>query len=269
MFFGLTNSPATFQSMMNETFQKEMLQQWLDADMDDLLIGNGGDKEDLTKKGIVALDKLEEKDLFVKPEKSEFFVTDVDFLGYRLKDGKLGMESQKVAGIADWPPPENVSQLRSFFGFCNYYRKFIDHYADLCAPLNELLRKTTICEWTPLRHKAFEKIKVKFVTGPVLLIPDYIKPFIIEADASLFATGAVLLQEDSNREEHPTGFISSSLNPAEQNYQVYERELLAIIRALREWQHYVQGSSSLTVIRTDHANLTYCRSPQRLTQRQT
>jgi hypothetical protein len=269
MYFGLTNSPATFQSMMNEIFRKEMLQQWLNGYMDDVLIGNEGDREDLTQKGIVVLDKMEENDLFVKPEKSEFFVTDVDFLGYRLKDGKLSMEDQKVSGIADWPPPENVSQLRSFFGFCNFYRRFIDHYADLCAPLNELLRKTIVWDWTPRRHESFEKIKATFVTGPVLLIPDYTKPFIIEADASMFTTGAILLQTDSNGEEHPTGYLSSSLNSAERNYQVYDRELLAIIRALREWRHYVQGSSFLTIIRTDHANLTYYRSPQRLTQRQT
>ena len=103
----------------------------------------------------------------------------------------------------------------------------------------------------------------------MLIILDYKKPFIIEADASLFVTGAVLIQEDNNGDEHPTGFLSLSLNPAERNYQVYDREFLAIIRALREWKHYVQGSSFCTIIRTDHANLTYYRSPQRLTQRQT
>jgi hypothetical protein len=127
--------------------------------MDDVLIGNEGDREDLTQKGIVVLDKMEENDLFVKPEKSEFFVTDVNFLGYRLKDGKLSMEDQKVSGIADWPPPENVSQLRSFFGFCNFYRRFIDHYADLCAPLNKLLRKTIVWDWTPRRHESFKRSK--------------------------------------------------------------------------------------------------------------
>ena len=85
----------------------------------------------------------------------------------------------------------------------------------------------------------------------------------------MFASGAVLLQEDSNGEEHPLGFLSTSFNTTERNYQVYDRELFLIIRALREWRHYVQGSSFLTEVRTDHANLTYYRSPQRLTQRQT
>src|SRR5260370_9750596 len=92
----------------------------------------------------------------------------------------------------------------------------------------------------------------------------YTKPFVIEADASLFAAGAVLLQADTNEEEHPCGYLSKSLNPAERNYQVYDRELYTIIRALREWRHYIQGSSFRVLIRTHHANLTYYRSPQQL-----
>jgi hypothetical protein len=96
--------------------------------------------------------------------KSEFFVTKVDFLGYVIDNRKVAMQEQKVSGIADWPPPENVTQVRSFIGFCNYYRRFIDHYADLCAPLNELLRKTMPWDWTTERHTAFEKLKAAFVT---------------------------------------------------------------------------------------------------------
>jgi hypothetical protein len=269
MFFGLTNSPATFQSMMNTIFDLEIAQQWLNDYLDDILIGNEGDREDLTNKANIVLAKCEANDLYVKPEKSEFFTTKVSFLGFIVEDGKLAMEEQKVSGIADWPPPQDESGVRSFIGFCNYYRKFIKDYADLCKPLNDLLHKTTIWNWTDKRHASFEKLKATFVTRPVLLIPDYTKPFIIEADASLFATGAVLLQEDSNGDEHPTGYLSLSLQPAERNYQVYDRELYAIIRALREWRHYILGSSFVTIIRTDHANLTYYRSPQRLTQRQT
>lgn len=128
------------------------------------------------------------------------------------------MQKQKVSGIADWPPPENESQVRSFLGFCNWYRRFIDHYANLCKPLNNLLHKNVPWDWTPEVHAGFEKLKVAFTSRPVLLIPDYTKPFIIEADTSLFATGAVLLQEDSNGDEHPSGYISHSLDPAERNY---------------------------------------------------
>lgn len=222
MFFGLTNSPATFQSMMNDLFEVEMAQGWLLGYMDDLLIPSEGNREELVEKGSLILDKCEANDLFVRPEKSEFFTTDVGFLGFRINNGLLAMEEQKVAGIADWPPPQNTTQVKSFIGFCNFYKRFIDHYSDLCQPLNELLRKLIPWDWNEKRHTAFEKLKATFLSRPVLTIPDYTKPFVIEADASLFAVGAVLLQEDSNGEEHPAGYISSSLNPAERNYQTYD-----------------------------------------------
>ena len=231
-FFGLTNSPATFQSMMNDIFDLKIARGELLDYIDDILIPDEGNKERLTKRGLDCLKKLEEHDLFVKPEKSEFFVEEVGFLGFTIKKGKLAMEEQKVARIADWPPPQTITQVRSFIGFCNYYRRFIDHYSDLCQPLNELVRKTTKWEWTPRRHEAFEKLKAAFVSRPVLIILDYSKPFIIEADASLFATGAVLLQEDSNGEEHPAGYLSHSLDSAQRGYQVYDREFLAILIAL-------------------------------------
>ena len=144
--------------------------------------------------------------------------------------------------------PQTVTQVRSFLGFCNYYRRFISHFAEICEPLQQLTRKTTPWEWTVERHSVFENLKAIFLSRPVLLIPDYTKPFVIEADASLFATGAVLLQHDSNADEHPVGYISNSLNNAERNYQVYDRELLAILRALRQWRNYVQSSSIRTIV---------------------
>ena len=148
MFFGLTNSPATFQSMMNEIFHLEILQGWLNDYLDDILLGNGGDRSDLTIKTLQVLDKCEENDLYVRPEKSLFFVEKVDFLGFNVENGKVLMEEQKVAGIADWPPPQTVTQVRSFLGFCNYYRRFISHFAEICEPLQQLTRKTTPWEWT-------------------------------------------------------------------------------------------------------------------------
>jgi hypothetical protein len=128
--------------MMNKIFQSKILQQWLNAYL--ILLGNEGDQKDLAKKGLTVLEKLEKHNLFIRQEKSEFFITKVDFLGYVINNRKVAMQEQKVSGIADWPPPENITQVRSFIGFCNYYRRFINHYASLCAPLNELLQKTEI-----------------------------------------------------------------------------------------------------------------------------
>ena len=161
-----------------------------------------------------------------------------------------------------------LKQLRSFLGFCNFYRRFITHYADKTAPLNVLLRKTHPWEWTSTHHVAFETMKVAFASQPVLLIPDYSKPFEIESDASLYATGAVLLQQDTNGEWHPVAFHSQSMSPTERNYQVYDRELMAIIRALRDWLCYIYGSPFTTIVWTDHHNLTFFTHLQKLTQQQ-
>ena len=136
------------------------------------------------------------------------------------------------------------------------------------APLNVLLRKTHPWEWTPIQHSAFENMKVAFASQPVLLMPDYNKPFEIESDTSLYATGAVLLQQDTNGEWHPVAFHPQCMSPTERNYQVYDREIMAIIHALCDWQCYIYGSPFTTIVWTDHHNLTYYTHPQKLTRRQ-
>src|SRR6266540_3534531 len=144
------------------------------------------------------------------------------------------MNTAKLDGIAHWPP-ENVKQLRSFLEFCNFYRQFIDCYADKTVTLNVLLWKTHPWDWTQVQHSTFEVLKTAFCSKPVLLMPDYTKTFEIESDASLYATGAILLQQDTNGDWHPVAYCSQSMNPMERNYQVYDRELMAIIHALCEW----------------------------------
>ena len=125
------------------------------------------------------------------------------------------MDPIKVKGITDWPPPETLRQLHSFLGFYNFYHRFIWKYADLSQPLNELLSKTTNWNWTMERDEAFEALKKHFTSSPVLILPDQSKPFEIEADASLFATGAVLYQNDINGDRHPSAFLSQTLALAE------------------------------------------------------
>jgi len=143
MYFGLTNSPATFQSMMDEIFKTERAQKWLKIYMDDILVcGKKSNLSELIERGRRVLQTLEQNDLFIKPDKSYFFVEKVDFLGFVIHNGRIEMNQAKLDGIAKWPPPTTLKQLRSFLGFCNFYRRFITHYADKTAPLNVLLRKT-------------------------------------------------------------------------------------------------------------------------------
>ena len=117
-------------------------------------------------------------------------------------------------------------------------------------------------------QQAFEELKKRFTEEPVLMMPDQSRPFQIETDASKYATGAVLTQLDSNGNRHPISFISKTLSPAERNYEIYDRELLAIIRALEEWRHYIQGSPHTTIVLSDHKNLTYYREAKKLNRRQ-
>ena len=178
------------------------------------------------------------------------------------------MDPVKLEGISKWPTPKTVKDVRSFIGFGNFYRRFIDHFSDLSQPLVELTRKDTAWEWTPARQKAFETLKKRFTERPVLLTPDKTKRFCMETDASKYATGAVLKQKDGNGDWHPVGYLSQSFNSAQRNYEVYDRELLLIIRALESWRHYLEGSPHQLVIYSDHKNLQYFKKAQNLNRRQ-
>ena len=135
-------------------------------------------------------------------------------------------------------------------------------------PLNNLLRKETPFCWTEEMQRSFDLLKQKLTSSPVLMMPDQTRPFQIECDASKYASRAVLTQQDSNGDKHPVAYLSKTFSETERNYEIYDRELLAIIRALEEWRHYIQGSGHTTVIYSDHQNLTYFKSAQKLNRRQ-
>ncbi|ESK81520.1 hypothetical protein Moror_15670 [Moniliophthora roreri MCA 2997] len=212
--------------------------------------------------------RLKEHDLFLKPEKCKFDVTEVIFLGMVIRPGYIAMDPVKLAGIAEWEPPQMVKGVCTFLGFGNFYRKFIGKYAQLTRPLNDLLQKNRKFEWTKECQIAFNVLKAKFLSEPILIMLDVNKPFVIEADASKWATGAVLRQKGTDGEWHPCGYLSKSLSPTEQNYEIYDHELLAIYRALMEWRHYLIGGNFKVVILSDHKNLTYFRTAQKLNRRQ-
>ena len=178
------------------------------------------------------------------------------------------MDPKKIAGITDWPIPITLKQLHSFLGFGNYYRRFIRSFSNIAQPLNELLRKDTIYEWTEERNNCFNDMKWQFTTKPVLIMPNQLHPFWVESDASKYAIEAVLMQKDSNGDLHPCSYISQTFTPVEKNYQIYNRELLGIIRALDEWRHYLLGFPQTTTVFTDHNNLLYYWTAQKLNRRQ-
>ena len=265
MFSRLTNCPATFQWMMDTIFTIPITQGWLKIYMDNLLIANTSNRKDITEKMLKVLKLLKENDLFIKPEKCSFYKNKVDFLGFIIEEEKIKMNPTKLKGILKWPAPQNLTQLQSFIGLCNFYHQFINHHSNKCTPLNLLLKKTQLWKWEQDQQVAFETLKAAYASQPILLCLDYLLPFRIECDASKFATRGVLLQDNTNRQEHPVAYFSKSLAPAKKNYMTYNREFLAIILCLRKWCHFVIGSPYATVIFTDHQNLTYFQGSQQLT----
>ncbi|KAJ3524273.1 hypothetical protein NMY22_g11070 [Coprinellus aureogranulatus] len=211
---------------------------------------------------------MEKNGLPINPKKCAFEVSKIDFLGYIIQNGRLEMDPEKVEGLRGWPPPKDLTDLRKFLGFGNFYRRFIHHYSDLARPLHNLLKKDTPFTWTKECNQAFPMLKEKFTSYPVLRMPDSTKPFQIEADASKYASGAVLTQLDDKGARHPVCFLSKTFDQAQRNYEIYDRELLAIIRALEEWRYFIMGSSFKTTIYSDHQNLLYWKNPQKLSPRQ-
>ena len=162
------------------------------------------------------------------------------------------------------PVPTTVKQVRQILGFGNFYRKIISRYSSITCLLNELLKKEHKFIWLDECKEAFQILKQKFTEEPVLQMLDINRPFLIEADVSKYTLGAVLCQEDENGKLHLCLFISKSFSPTEQNYAIYNRELLAVLRDLWEWKYYILGSNFITTVYSDHQNLLYYRKPQKL-----
>ncbi|KAL0188420.1 hypothetical protein M9458_015519, partial [Cirrhinus mrigala] len=268
MPYGLSISPSVFQTFMNEVF-REFLNQFVLVYIDDILIYSRNMAEHRQHVQQV-LHKLRQYQLYLKLEKCEFHQPSVYFLGYNISAEGMHMDQKKVDAILKWPPPRNVKELQRFLGFSNFYRRFIQGYSSITAPLTSLLwGKPKHLTWNPAAHEAFQHLKHLFSTAPLLHHPDPELPFTAEVDASTAGVGAVLSQAAGDPAIlHPCAFYSHKLSPAEQNYDVGNRELLAIKLALDEWRHWLEGARHPVTIITDHKNLQYLRDAKRLNPRQ-
>ena len=217
--------------MMDSIFIKEIEEGVTIVYMDDILI-YATTLELLKKYTKRVLQKLRNHDLFLKAKKCEFNKKKMEYLGLVVEEGKISTDPIKVKGFADWPTPTCVKDIRSFLGFGNFYRKFISGFSTLAAPLNALLKKDIVFQWTEETQWSFEALKQKLNSSPVLMMSDLTRPFHIECDASKYTSGAVLTQQDNNGDRHPVAFLSKTFNETERNYEIYDRELLAIIQAL-------------------------------------
>lgn len=264
MPFGLTNAPASFQYLINDVL-RDYLDNFVIVYLDDILIFSKTHEEHVTHVKQV-LKRLEDNSLWAKAEKCEFFQDSVDFLGYIVSDKGISMDPKKVEAIVDWPVPKNVHDIQVFLGFANFYRRFIKSYSKVTSPLTRLLRKGINFEWTTKEQEAFDDLKKRFTTAPILqhFQPDL--PLVLETDASDFAIAGVLSHSIDGK-LYPIAFYSRKLNNSELNYEIYDKEMLAIVEAFKHWRAYLEGSPNITVY-TDHKNLEYFTTSKVLNRRQ-
>lgn len=266
MPFGLCNAPATFQHYINHALF-DILDKFCTAYLDDVLIyseSKGAHRAQVRE----VVDRLAKAGLHIDINKCEFETTKTRYLGLIITPGGIEMDPEKVLAIRDWAVPPGLRDLQRFLGFANFYRRFIQNFSGICRPLNDLLRKETKWHWDEPQEKAFQELKRAFVSAPVLAMFDYNRKTVLETDASDWASGGVLSQYDDEGVLRPVAYFSAKHSAAECNYEIYDKELLAIIKCMEEWRPELQGTQDAFDILTDHKNLEYFTTTKSLNQRQ-
>jgi hypothetical protein len=247
MSFGLMNAPATFQSLMNTVLQP-FLRKFVLVFFDDILIYSTSWTEHLQHLRAV-FTVLRDHQLHLKRSKCAFATDSVAYLGHVISAAGVAMDEDKVTAITSWPQPASARALRGFLGLAGYYRRFIKNFGTLAAPLTQLLRKEGF-QWTEAATLAFAALKDALSTAPVLHLPDFDSPFVVDCDASGTGFGAVLHQGAG-----PLAFYSKPFAARHLKIAAYERELIGLVQAVRHWRPYLWGRRF--VVRTDHYALKY------------
>ena len=231
--FGLTNGPAAFQRFINDTLGMDYLDNFVTAFVDDLIIYSKNETEH-EKHVKMVLKRLRAAGLQASIKKCEFHVTRTKYLGFILTTEGIEVDPEKTQVIHNWRIPNTVQGVQSFLGFCNFYRKFIKDYSRIARPLNQLTKREVPFVWNDKCQEAFEELKRRLTNAPVLY---HYQPELetrLETDASDGVVAGVLTQRHG-KDWHPVAFYSKSMSDAERNYEIHDKEMLAIIRALQEW----------------------------------
>ena len=263
MFFGMTNAPATFMTLMNDVLHP-FLDKFVIVYLDDILIYSKNDEEHAHHLELV-FEALCTNKLFANPKKCKFYRDEVNFLGHVVSADGIRLDPKKVQAVRDWPTPRTVSEVRQFMGLVNYFHSFLKDLAKIATPLTDLLRNGTPWEWTADRAHTFKHLKQLVTDAPVLRPYDPDLPVTVYPDASGFAIGAWLGQEDKHG-IRPVAYHSRKMSPAETRYDTREQELLAIFDALRVWRHYLEGRQFKVI--SDHQSLKWLQNQPFLTRRQ-
>lgn len=258
MPFGLTNAPSTFMRLMNHTL-RDFIGRFVVVYFDDILIYSRSQEEHVDHVRSVFA-KLREAQLYVNFKKCEFHANEVVFLGFVVSKEGLKVDNSKIKSIQDWTAPTSIGELRRFLGMCGFFRRFVPNFSIIAAPLTSLLKKAVAYIWKPHHQEAFETLKTKLISAPILALPNFDLPFELECDASGKGMGAVLLQEGKAVAYHSEKWGGAALN-----YSTYDKELYAVVRALKTWQHYLMGREF--IIHSDHETLKHLKGQQRLNKR--
>ncbi|KAI0995203.1 hypothetical protein K3495_g12979, partial [Podosphaera aphanis] len=266
--FGLAGAPATFQRYINSTLD-DFLDQFCSAYMDDVLIYSDSSRNDHLNKVRLVLERLGRAGLKLDIEKCEFAVQEIKYLGFVIIAGQgVKVDPSKVEAIKAWEAPTSVKGVRSFIGFANFYRDFIEDFSNVVAPLISLTQKDQPWKWDDPQKTSFERLKELFITAPILAHWDPDRITLLEADCSGYSMGACLSQIDSKGRLRPVAYFSKKLSPAESNYEIHDKELLSIVRALEEWRSELNGVAKPFTILSDHKNLQCFMTTRKLSERQ-
>jgi hypothetical protein len=266
MPFGLTNTPATFQNYINDVLAP-YLDRFCTAYLDDTLIYSDNFEEHQQHVRLV-LDAFAKACLHLKPEKREFHQQEVKYLGLIISTEGIKMDPEKIRAMQDWEPPSNLKDVRALLGFANFYCRFVRNYSRIVQPLTFLTRKGVPFAWSMEQQTAFDTLKATFTSVPVLARFDPDRDVIVETDASDYVSAGVLSQYDDDNVLHPMAYFSKKHSPAECNYEIYDKELMAIVRAFEEWHPKLQSIINPIRVLSDHKNLEYFTTIKLLNRRQ-
>jgi hypothetical protein len=274
MQFGTTNAPADFQGYINNAI-REALDDFASAYFDDVLIYSDS-KEEHVRHVKWIVQRLQEAELYLKPEKCEFHKETVRYLGLIISTKGISIDEDKVETVRNWSREKKTKngrfnclfEVQQFLGFCNYYRLFIPEYSEIGEPLTRLTKKDEPFVLKSEQQLAFETMVTAFTTAPALRHFDHEREVIIETDASIYVSAGVLSQRDDEGVLHPVAYYSKKHSPAECNYDIYDKELMAIVMVLEEWRPECEGAAYPLQCITDHKNLEYFRTKKLWNQRQ-
>ncbi|TKA49304.1 hypothetical protein B0A49_13706, partial [Cryomyces minteri] len=266
MPFGLANAPSSFQHYINDVL-REHLDVFCTAYIDDIPIYSNSLEEHRHHVRLV-LRALRTAGLQIDIEKCTFHATEVLYLGQVITTKGIRMDPKKVETVQEWKTPKNVKDVRAFIGFAGFYRRFIHRFSTIVDPLVRLTKKDTPFSWNMACTQAFEELKTAFTSAPILKHFDPEAQIVVETDASNYVSAGVLSQYDSQGVLWPVAYFSKRHSPAECNYEIYDKELLAIIRAFEQWRPELEGAALPIQTLTDHKNLQYSTTTKQLSHRQ-